>query len=106
MMSHSMDLRRRVVAYVRGGGSKAEAARRFGVHHGCVFDWITRDRLEAKKPGPRKAHKLDMEALQQAVECQPEVMGKELAVHFGVRPSTICYALKRLNISRKKNLDV
>lgn len=94
------------MAYALSGGSKAEAARRYGVSRGCVFAWLKRDRLAGDRPGPRCAHKVDMDALRQAVDHEPDVMGKELAAQFGVRPSTICYALKRLKISRKKNMGI
>ena len=36
-MSYSIDLRQRVVDFVRQGGSKSEAARLFGVSRGRVY---------------------------------------------------------------------
>ena len=36
-MTHSLDLRKRVVAFVREGGSKSEVARRFKVSRWCVY---------------------------------------------------------------------
>jgi len=43
-MAHSKDLRARVCAYVRGGGSKAEAARIFSVGRSQVYAWHGRER--------------------------------------------------------------
>ena len=57
-MGYSVDLRQRVIQYVRSGGSKAEAAR----------------------------------------------LQTELAAEFGVRPSTIHDARRRLGITRKKTV--
>lgn len=37
-MAYSIDLRQRVMGFVVDGGSKAEAARRFGVSIWCVHD--------------------------------------------------------------------
>ena len=104
-MSHSEDLRHRVVKYVREGGSKAEASRRYGVGLWCVKDWLKRgDDLFAGKPGPKEGHKLDWQVLREAVKKQDDATLEELAEQFGVSHNAIWYALKRLNISRKKNV--
>jgi transposase len=42
-MRCSLDLRRRVVAFVQQGGSKAEAARRFQVGEASVYRWLKPD---------------------------------------------------------------
>ena len=106
-MSYSIDLRQRVVDFVRQGGSKSEAARLFGVSRGRVYVWLKlpADQMGARKPGPKQAHKLDMRALEQTVRANPDVLQTELAQHFGVRKSTIHYALQRLKITRKKRLS-
>jgi len=44
-----------------------------------------------------------MEALRKDVEDYPDLYQHERAKKFGVGQSTIFYALKRLNISNKKN---
>ena len=41
-MTYSVDLRKKVVAFVHDGGSQAEAARRFEVSLWCVQDWQAR----------------------------------------------------------------
>ena len=106
-MRYSKDLRRRVVKYVRQGGSKAEAARRFGISRPAVYAWLSLgDNLSARKPGPRKAHKLDWEALRQGIESNPEKMMLEWAREFNVVPAAILYAMRRMKLSRKKNVAV
>jgi len=103
-MSHSIDLRKRVVDYVEGGGSKAEAARRFSVSLWCVNDWMTRKgNLKPRRPGPKSGHKLDWEALREAVAARPDAMLKEHAARFGTGTTTIWHALRRMGLSRKKN---
>jgi transposase-like protein len=103
-MSYSPDLRQRVVDFVRKGGSKAEAARRFQISRGRVYAWLDLPpgQLAPKKPGPKGAHKLDLQQLDDAIRANPDVLQKELAQQFGVCKSAIHYGLKRLKISRKK----
>ena len=60
----STDLRKRVTDFVRSGGSKAEAARRFQVSRGSVHNRTSaEDGLSYKKPGPEGPRSLDPEAL-------------------------------------------
>jgi Transposase len=44
--------------------------------------------------------------LQAELQKRPDAMLKELAALFHVRESTVHYALKRLKVSRKKNLAI
>ena len=101
-MTYSVDLRERVVAFVEGGGSKAQAARRFEVCRSCVYDWLKRASLEPKPHGPRR-RKLDRQALARHIEEHPDLLLRERAAHFGVRMYSIQYALRQLRISHKKN---
>ncbi|MGD1902952.1 MAG: IS630 transposase-related protein [Geitlerinemataceae cyanobacterium] len=66
-MSDSLDLRQRVVEFVRQGGSKSEAAQLFNVSRGCVYAWLKLppDQLAARKTRPKRARKLDMQALKE-----------------------------------------
>lgn len=106
-MQYSEDLRRRVVKYVRQGGRKIDAAKRFGVCRAIVYRWLDRgDDLAPKKPGPEKAHKLDWEALRKAVEERPDAMKTEWAREFGVGTTAISYAMCKMKLSRKKNVAV
>lgn len=104
-MAHSKDLRARVCAYVRGGGSKTEAARIFSVGRSQVYAWLRLgDDVTARKSGPKGPHKLHHDALKKAVEMRPDSRLQEIAVQFGVVPSAVHYGLKRLSITHKKNL--
>ena len=101
-MTYSVDFRKRVVAFVQEGGSKAEAARLFKINRTCVYDWLSRDNLEPKKHSRRK-RKLDWEALERHVEAQPDLLLRERAAHFAVHPNAIWYALTQIRLSHKKN---
>ncbi len=104
-MTHSIDIRKRVTAFVKNGGSKAEAARRFEVSRSCVYAWLMREDLQPKKHGRRK-RKLDWEQLKAHVEAHPDALLRERAAHFGVRISSLEYAMRQMRISHKKNLSL
>ena len=44
-MTYSIDLQKRVVAFVRQGGSKVEAPRRYEISLWCANDWCKRGDL-------------------------------------------------------------
>ena len=104
-MSYSVDLRERVVAFVKAGGAKAEAARRFSVSEGSVHNWLKRDNLAPIKV-KRRHRKLDWNALEQHIQQEPDVRLRDRAEHFGVHTSAIWYAIKQMNITRKKTAQV
>jgi transposase len=105
-MSKSYDLRVQAVSYVRAGGSKADAARLFGVTRRTIYNWLEmgEDVRQKARPGPKRNRKVPAEALKEAVAAQSDARLIELAHQFGVHPSTISKALKRLGYSRKKNV--
>ena len=104
-MAYSVDLRKRVVEYVKEGGEKKEAAKIFKVSLWCVYDWLKRENLEPIKVKRRK-RKLDWEALKQDVKDRPNALLKERAKKFGVKINAIWYALKEMRISYKKNIPI
>ncbi len=102
-MRCSTDLRRRVMAYVQAGGSKAAAARRYGVGVASVFRWVAMPNVEQwQRPGPRNGYKLDRARLQSYVAQHPDALLKEMAAEFKVSINAVWYALRRMKISRKK----
>jgi len=105
-MSYSTDLRERVVDFVNNGGSKAEASRRFKVSRSTVYDWLVLQEETGSLQGviyKRGANKLDEEALSAYVERYPDHYLYEIGEVFGLSPSGIFRALKRLRITLKKN---
>lgn len=104
MMRCSSDLRKRVIDYVRGGGSKAEAARRFQVSRASVYNWVNaKDALSYQKPGPRRPRKLDWEALKDHAQAHDDWTYKERARHFGVSYYCVWHAMHKMGLTRKKN---
>lgn len=100
-MTYSLDLRRRVVNFVKNGGSKVEASRRYEVSRWCVHDWCTRDELMPKTVKRRK-RKLDWDALKQDVKDNPNALLRERAERFGVNINAIWYALKEMKKDEKQ----
>jgi putative transposase len=92
-MTYSIDFRNKVVAFVRNGGGRAEAARHFDISLWCVRDWLARKDLEPQQKGVPRQRKLDKEALHQHVRDEPEALLREWAIRFGVHLSVIRKAL-------------
>jgi transposase len=101
-MTYSLDLRQRVVNFVKKGGSKSEASRRYEVSRWCVYDWCQRDDLAPKKV-ERRARKLNWEALRRDVQENPDALLRERAERFGVKTNAIWYALQKMKQTCKKN---
>ena len=100
-MSYSLDYRQKVVSYVENGGSITKAAAIFKVGRETIYRWLGREDLRPTQVTHRQ-RKLDWEALKKDVEKKPEARLVERAKTFSVRPSAICYALKKMKITRKK----
>ena len=102
-MSYSSDFRKCVLDFVSNGGSKAEASRRFGISRTIIYEWLAaEDPLTCKTPGPQGPRTIDYQALKQHVADFPDATQQERAAHFGVSRHGIWYALKKLDITRKK----
>ena len=97
-------MRRRVIGFVRGGGSKAAAARRFSVGEVSVYRWLKPGGLNYERPGPRKSRKLGWGALRRQVEQHADLTQKERARRFGVSRHCVWYALQKMALRRKKIL--
>ena len=106
-MRYSIDLRKRVLDFVKNGGSKAKASRTFNVSRTAIYQWLAaEDPLTWKKPGPRGPRLLDYQALKKHVADFPDKTLAERAEDFGVSKDGIWYALSKLGITRKKKLRV
>ena len=101
-MAYSVDLRKRVVEFVRSGGSKAEASRRFKVSRWCVFDWLQREDLTPRRPLEGHNRRMDWDELKRNVSDFPDWPLKRRARLFKASPSAICMALRKMGITVKK----
>ena len=97
-----MDLRKRVVNFVKAGGSKAEASRRFEVSLWCVNDWSKREDLTPKVHGMR-IRKIDKQALRRHVQEYPDALLRERAEVFGVHINAVWAMMRKMNLTHKKN---
>src|SRR4028119_2136134 len=104
-MADSLDLRQKVVDYVENVGSITKAAAIFKVGRATIYRWLGREDLRPTQVNHRQ-RKLDWEALKKDVEKNPEARLVERARTFSVRPSAICYALKKLKITKKKTTSL
>ena len=115
MKAYSVDLRQRIVAAVRGGMSKAEAARTFRVGATSVKRYVARAQQgESLEPGkaPGNQSKLGssvLKLLEEDLCTRPATIYENRAelLHelFGIRVSraTICRMIKRMGYTRKKD---
>ena len=100
---YSKDFRCLVLDFVANGGSKAEAARRFGISRQSVFDWLKHPPdHKPGKPGPKWSRKYDQEELQAEVQANPDALLRELAASRKVSNNSIFPALRRPGFVRKK----
>ena len=101
-MGHSLDFRQHVFKIKQKEKlTFQEASDRFGIPIRTLFRW--QNRIEPKTKRNKPSTKIDMEALAKDVGDNPDHFQYERAKKFGVSQSAIYYALKRLEISYKKN---
>ena len=101
-MTYSLDFRRKVLGVKEKEQlTYAETAERFAVAKNSILLW-SKD-IEPKKNRNRPATKIDMEALKKDIETYPDAYQYERAERFGVTAMGIGQALKRLNVTYKKN---
>lgn len=104
MKAYVLDLRKRVVKFVNHGGTKAEAARRFGVGRRTVYRYLTAAQSGTLSPKTSWGHwrKIDPQKLQAHVKKHPNVTLKELQTVFGVSYQAVWLRLRQLGFTLKK----
>ncbi|WP_156804876.1 IS630 transposase-related protein [Synechococcus sp. PCC 6312] len=70
VMSYSLDLRQRVIAYFQQGGQVTQASKIFQVGRSTIYRWLGRDNL-APTVVTRRPRKLDWSALEADVRAYP-----------------------------------
>ena len=105
-MGYDIKYRQRVIDYLSEGHTEKEAAAVFKVSTSTIWDWKSKlKETGTLAPRERKGtwRKIDPEKLKKYVEEHPDAYQHEMAAVFGVRLYAIQKALKRLQITRKKN---
>ena len=100
-MSYSLDLRKKVIHYIKNGGSISSAARIYKVGRSTIYRWLGRVELAPTKVA-RRRRKLDGQALEQDVKENPDLRLCDRAQKWGVHISSISFALRPMKITRKK----
>jgi transposase len=101
-MTYSLDFRKKVfVTKAKKGLTFEQTSERFDIPIRTLFRW--HQRLEPCTKRNKLATKIDMVALENDIKARPDSYQWERAQQFNVTPAAISLALKRLNISYKKN---
>ena len=98
MKAYALDLRERVVRFIKSGGSKAEAARCFDLGRRTVYRYLAAAQAGTLSPKTRWGHwrKHDPQKLQLHIQQHPDATLKELQKAFGVSYQVIWVRLRQL----------
>jgi transposase len=101
-MSYPLKFREKVIEIKKEEKlSREEVSKRFHIGSATVSRWLVKIEPCLKRNKP--AVKIDMKALKLDVENEPDAFQRERAERLGVASNTVLYALRRLNITNKKN---
>ena len=108
MAAYSNDLRSKLIlAWQRGENTEQELADNFSVSRGWVQKVIRHWRRTKQTTAPPYRHgplpKIDPARLAAQVEADPDATLEELAKRLRSSAPTVCRALQRLGLGRKKN---
>ena len=103
-MTYSIDFRKKVLQMRKEKGlSILETGELFKISPTSIVKW---NKTIVPKVGRKKpATKIDMEALAKDIKENPDSYHYERAVRLGVGIITVGYALKRLQVTYKKNVE-
>ena len=104
MKAHTLELRERIVGFVKKGGSKTDAARIFNVGRKTVYRYLTAAQSGRLAPLPcgGSMKKLSSERLEEEVAKRPDATLKELGKALGVNHVSVWRRLRQLSITLKK----
>jgi transposase len=101
-MAYSLDFRKRVMKVKESRRLTFEqTAEQFGVGMRTLFRW--QNRIEPKMTRNKPATKIDMEKLAEDVRKYPDAYLSERANRLKASVTGVFYAIRRLNITYKKN---
>jgi transposase len=104
MKGYDLDLRERVVAYLRADGSPTEVKRLFGVGRSTAYRYLAAAKTNtlAPKTSWGSWRKLDPVKLQAEVKKHPDATLKELQTTLGVSHNAVWVRLRQLGFTLKK----
>ena len=104
-MAYSLDLRVRVVDFVKQGNTHKKTSEIFNIGTATIERWLEllseTGNLE-KRPLNRTAPIFESEKIQAYIEENPDALLKDVAEHFGGSITGAFHALKREKITLKK----
>lgn len=101
-MAYSLDYREMILARLEAGETYRALAKEFKLSTKTILSWKKDINRKLKPSAPTK---IDNDKLREDVAMYPDDYQHERAVRFNCTPRAIGYALKRLNISQKKDLN-
>jgi transposase len=103
-MAYSIDFIKRAVAYRQEGHTFEQLREAFNIPSATYYGWEEKLNYGYRdiKVKRERRRKIDKEALKKAIEEKPGAFLKEYAEQFNCTPTAACYALEKLNITRKK----
>ena len=102
---YALDLREKVINYLKKGHSQRSCAEVFSLHLSTVQRWWSRYTSEGHFNPRRRLGskgKVDPQALIEYVRAHPEQTLKQIGSHFGVADVSIFHRLRKLGFSYKK----
>ena len=100
-MTYSIDYRKQVLSSITDGMTIREAALFYGLSTSTIHSW--QKKLAPKTTRNKAPTKIPDDALLQDVKAYPDDYQYERANRLGCSKTGIHHALKRLNISQKKD---
>jgi transposase len=100
-MTYSIDLKKRVLKFVKDGGSKVEASRRFLVSRVVVYKWLQDPDVLKPKAKQIRHRKIDREALALDVLEHPDHFLHERGRRLGVSAMAVSKMLRTLGLVKK-----
>lgn len=107
-MSYDIKFRERTIEYFHKGNGWQKTADTFGISTNTLGKWL-RKKAEgdlSDTPVTRRKRKIIDEELRRYISKNPDAYQSEIAEHFGCTQQSICTALKRNGITRKKRQNV
>jgi transposase len=104
-MAYSVDLRSRVIDFIKKGNSQEKASLIFNIGTSTITRWMTlisKTGSLKKRPLNRSARIFESEKLKAYIEENPDALLKDVADQFGGSVTGAFYALEREKITLKK----
>ena len=104
MKAHPLELRERIVAFVKKGGSKTQASVLFNVGRRSVYRYLEAEKNAslAPKAWGGSAKKFETEPLLRDVKLRPDATLAQRAKVLGVNPASVWKRLRQLGVTLKK----